>query len=92
MLPAFTVAVNVTTLPGPTSVTAPPSDVIARVVVVALAAQACCAPPQKAIHKTTEINNWQRILSFMDKLHSCLKWANPPWRWWAKAKSLQVSG
>jgi hypothetical protein len=48
VLPDFTVAVKVTTLPESTVVTAPLAEVIARVVVVAAGetAHACCTLPQ----------------------------------------------
>ena len=73
VVPAITVAVNVTTLPDSTVVTAPPPDVTARVVVVAAgAAQAGTAPPQRAITETAEThNNRQSLLTFTDNLHSC---------------------
>jgi hypothetical protein len=45
--------------------------VAARVVAVAAgAAQTRGVPPQKAIAKVTEMNNWQGILTFTDNLHS----------------------
>ena len=73
VVPANTVAVNVTTLPDATVVTAPPPDVTARVVVVAAgAAQARTAPPQRAITETAETHNIrQSLLTFTDNLHSC---------------------
>jgi hypothetical protein len=68
--PAFTVAVNVTTLPDSTVFTAPPPDVMARVVVVAVgAAQARWVTPQKSITKAAEMNTLQGILTFTGRLH-----------------------
>src|ERR1017187_9670030 len=72
VVPAFTVAVSVTTLPAATVVTVLPPDVTARVVVAAGAAQARTAPPQRAITEIAETHNdRQSLLTFTDNLHSC---------------------
>jgi hypothetical protein len=55
--PAFTVAVNVTTVPWETELTTAPFEVIAKLVDVDAAAQPRCAPPQSIVNRAATRNS-----------------------------------